>query len=83
MPDPYLTGDAAGDYLDETHFAAHGIAVEYHHYRHPVYAQLYGEFVPYLSVVDLLMNHGRESLRVLVDGDAHAAEELRTWNAFS
>jgi hypothetical protein len=76
--DRYLTGDAASDYLDETQFAAHGIRVEYHHYRHPVYAQLHGEFVPYLSVVDLLMNHGRESLRVLVDRDAHTAEELTT-----
>jgi hypothetical protein len=78
MPDRYLTGDAAGDYLDETHFAAHGIAVEYHHYRHPVYAQLHGEFVPYLSVVDLLMNHGRGSLGVLIDGDIQTAEELTT-----
>jgi len=76
--DRYLTGDAASDYLDETQFAANGISVEYHHYRHPVYAQLHGEFVPYLSVVDLLMNHGRESLRLLVDRDAHTAEELRT-----
>lgn len=76
--DRYLTGDAASDYLDETQFAANGIRVEYHHYRHPVYAQRHGAFVPYLSVVDLLMNHGRESLRVLVDGDAHTAEELRT-----
>jgi hypothetical protein len=75
--DRYLTGDAASDYPDETQFAAHGIRVEYHHYRHPVYAQRHGAFVPYLSVVDLLMNHGRESLRVLVDGDAHTAEELR------
>ena len=74
----YLTGDAASDYLDETQFAANDIRVEYHHYRHPVYAQLHGEFVPYLSVVDLLMNHGRESLRVLVDRDAHTAEELTT-----
>jgi WbqC-like protein family len=74
----YLTGDAASDYLDETQFAAHDIRVEYHHYRHPVYAQLHGEFVPYLSVVDLLMNHGRESLGVLVDGDIQTAEELTT-----
>jgi hypothetical protein len=76
--DRYLTGDAASDYLDETQFAANDIRVEYHHYRHPVYAQLHGEFVPYLSVVDLLMNHGRESLGVLVDGDVQTAEELRT-----
>ena len=73
----YLTGDAASDYLDETRFAANGIRVEYHHYRHPVYPQLHGEFVPYLSVVDLLMNHGRESLGVLVDRSGHTAEELR------
>ena len=40
--DRYLTGDAASDYLDETQFNANGIRVEYHHYRHPVYAQLHG-----------------------------------------
>jgi len=74
----YLTGDAASDYLDETQFTAHGIRVEYHHYRHPAYAQLHGEFVPYLSVVDLLMNHGRGSLGVLIDGDIQTAEELTT-----
>ncbi|HMB33069.1 MAG TPA: WbqC family protein, partial [Methylomirabilota bacterium] len=75
--DRYLTGDAAQGYLDESQFAAHGIRVEYHHYRHPVYPQLHGAFVPYLSVVDLLMNHARESLRLLVDKEAHPAEELR------
>jgi len=74
----YLTGDAASDYLDETQFTAQGIRVEYHHYRHPLYAQLHGEFVPYLSVVDLLMNHGRGSLGVLIDGDIQTAEELTT-----
>ena len=76
--DRYLTGDAASEYLDETQFAANDIRVEYNHYRHPVYAQLHGEFVPYLSVVDLLMNHGRESLGVLIDGDIQTAEELTT-----
>ncbi len=76
--DRYLTGDAASDYLDQTQFTANGIDVEYHHYRHPVYSQLNGDFMPYLSVVDLLMNHGRESLRILVDGDVHTAEESRT-----
>lgn len=74
--DRYLTGDAAREYLDESLFAERGIRLEYHHYRHPVHAQLHGEFVPYLSIVDLLMNHGRDSLGVLVDGHAHGGEEL-------
>ena len=73
----YLTGDAAKNYLDESQFAANGIRLEYHHYRHPIYRQLYGEFVPYLSIVDLLMNHGRESLEVLVDRGGAAREEQK------
>jgi hypothetical protein len=65
----YLSGDAAKDYLDESRFVEHGIALEYHGYRHPTYPQLHGPFVPYLSVVDLLMNHGQASLKILVDHD--------------
>jgi hypothetical protein len=63
--DRYLTGDAAKDYLDEGQFAAAGITLEYHQYRHPVYDQLHGPFVSQLSAVDLLMNHGRASLAIL------------------
>jgi hypothetical protein len=29
--------------------------VEFHNCRHPVYLQLHGQFVPYLSVLDLLL----------------------------
>lgn len=63
--DRYLTGDAARGYLDTDHFARHGIAVEWQSYRHPVYPQLHGAFVPYLSVVDLLFNCGEESGAIL------------------
>ena len=73
----YLTGDSARDYVDEARFAAHGIALEYHHYTHPVYRQLHGEFIPYLSVVDLLMNHGRDSLDILVDRRTLDTGEVR------
>jgi len=66
----YLSGDAAEDYLDVSQFAARGIDVEYHRYRHPVYQQQHGAFVPYLSVVDLLMNHGEDSLNILTSETA-------------
>jgi len=65
----YLTGDAARSYLDETLFEEAGIRVEYHGYRHPSYSQLHGEFLPYMSVVDLLFNCGEDSLEVLKGGD--------------
>lgn len=61
----YLTGDAARSYLDEAAFAQAGVQVEYQEYTHPVYPQLHGPFEPYLSVVDLLVNCGPQSLAIL------------------
>jgi hypothetical protein len=57
----YLSGSAARDYLDVGRFAVEGIAVEWHDYLHPIYPQQHGEFVPYLSVIDLMMNVGPEA----------------------
>lgn len=61
----YLTGDAARDYLEEDRFQEIGVAVKWHNYDHPVYEQGRGEFVPYLSVVDLLFRQGPRSREIL------------------
>ena len=66
----YLTGNAARDYLDLTLFEANGIAVEWQEFSHPVYPQLHGEFVPYLSAIDLVLNCGAES-RAVLEGHSH------------
>jgi hypothetical protein len=66
--DNYLTGQAARNYLDEKLFAKAGIKVEYQNYKHPAYPQLYGDFIPHLSVIDLLFNCGPESLKILAKG---------------
>lgn len=63
--DRYLTGDSAENYLQEERFASAGIAVEYQRYQHPVYPQGPGEFVPFLSAVDLLFHCGPQSLDIL------------------
>lgn len=63
--DTFYEGAAGRDYIDDGYFASRGIKVEYQDYKHPVYKQLYGDFVPYLSVVDLLFNHGDESLNIM------------------
>ncbi len=69
--DRYLTGDSARDYLQLPLFE--GIEVEWHGYHHPEYSQLHGPFIPYLSVIDLMFNHGPESLGILspAPGAAH------------
>jgi hypothetical protein len=61
----YISGNAAQDYLDKARFAAAGIEVIWHNYVHPTYSQQHGEFVPNLSVLDLILNVGIESLAVL------------------
>ncbi len=61
----YLTGDAAKDYIDVGEFIKNNIQLEFHNYIHPTYTQLYGEFIPFLSVIDLLFNHGDKSLEIL------------------
>ena len=61
----YLTGDSARDYLDTGLFERHGVEVVWQHYEHPVYPQQHGPFVPYLSVIDLILNCGDASLGIL------------------
>ncbi len=64
--DVFYEGAAGRNYIDEQQFLEQGITVKYQDYQHPVYQQLYGEFIPYLSVVDLLFNHGEESVDILL-----------------
>src|SRR4051812_10383725 len=44
-------------YLDVAHFAKNGVRIEWHQFRHPVYAQPGPQpFLPGLSAVDMLFN---------------------------
>jgi len=67
----YLSGDAAENYLagSAEDFLRNGIQVEYHGYGHPTYTQRFPGFVPYLSVIDLLFNHGGKSLEILMQSE--------------
>ena len=64
--DTYLSGAYALDaYLDAALLERAGIGLELQEWHAPVYPQRYGDFIPDLSIVDLLSNCGRESLGVL------------------
>lgn len=64
----YLSGTAAQGYLNVDLFADNGIEVEWQNYEHPIYPQQHGDFVPYLSILDLLLNCGDESLSIIDRG---------------
>lgn len=62
----YLAGQHGREYLDEELFKLAGVSVMYHAFEHPRYPQgPAAEFVPNLSVVDLLFRHGPRSRAIL------------------
>jgi hypothetical protein len=65
----YLAGRDGPSYLRLEAFAAAGIEVRRQAYEHPVYPQLHGEFVPFLSSLDLLLMEGSRGLETLRGGD--------------
>ncbi|MBF0384747.1 MAG: WbqC family protein [Candidatus Omnitrophica bacterium] len=61
-----VTGIHGKDYIAEKDFTDNKIKVYYQNYVHPVYPQLWGDFIPNLSVIDLLFNCGKESLSIIL-----------------
>ncbi len=62
----YVTGPAAGDYLDEERFAAAGVEIVYMDYAgYPEYPQLHPPFEHAVTILDLLFNTGPDARRYL------------------
>ncbi|MFA5173405.1 MAG: WbqC family protein [Candidatus Paceibacterota bacterium] len=67
--DEYLSPVGAKDYIDaDNHFIKNNIKLEYQNFEHPVYDQLWGDFISHLSVIDLIFNEGPNSLNVIRSG---------------
>ncbi len=64
----YLTGWGAKNYLDHSMFERNGIKVDYMDYEMRPYAQLFGEFTPYVSILDLIANKGKMGKDYLCSG---------------
>jgi hypothetical protein len=66
--DTYLAGSGGRDYMDLSRYEKDSIKVLFQEYHHPVYEQRFGAFEPFMSVLDLLFNHGPDSLQILRGG---------------
>ncbi len=62
----YISGPFGRDYLDLESFSEAKIDVEFSEYIHPEYKQYHGEFIPYMSIIDLIFNHGPDSQNILM-----------------
>lgn len=62
----YLSGSGGTKYQEEDTFVREGIGLQYCGFVHPIYPQQWGDFIPNLSIIDLLFNCGPSSQRILL-----------------
>jgi len=62
--------DAKGaeTFLNKEIFTSHGVEIKFQEYEHPIYEQLWGDFVPYMSALDILFNEGPNSMGIIKSG---------------
>jgi len=64
----YFSGFGGVKYQENEIFSKARIKLKITDFEHPIYSQLYGEFIPNLSIIDLLFNCGKDSKAILLSG---------------
>ncbi len=65
--DHYITGTVwAQPHLKIDEFKKSNIRVEFQNFQHPTYKQIHGEFIPQMSIIDLLFNEGRDGAKKIL-----------------
>lgn len=65
--DVLFDGKKAQGFLDSHYMRERGIEVIFQDYKHTPYKQLWGDFTPYMSIIDAIMNLGKSSRGVIVN----------------
>ena len=66
----YVSGIGGKEYMNEKMFETNNIKIEYQNFKCPIYKQVFNsEFIPNLSIIDLLFNIGPESLSKLKENE--------------
>jgi len=70
--DAYLSGFGGANYQLQQTFAANKVALETYKFHPPVYKQQWGEFIPGLSILDVLFHCGNDAMQIInaASGDA-------------
>jgi len=63
----FIFGGEGKTYAQVEDFESAGVNVIFQEYEYPVYPQIHGEFIPNMSVIDLLFNCGPKSLDILLN----------------
>lgn len=76
--DTYFSGRGASvEYLDREKFAENGVKIVFQDFSHPVYPQINTqEFIPGISILDMLFNCGIEESRRIFWENVHSTHEF-------
>jgi len=72
----YVSGISGREYLNIEDFKKSSIEVIFQEFHHPVYNQCHKPFIPCMSIIDLLFNHGDKSLDIINGKDTPVMEEV-------
>lgn len=62
----YISGNGAKKYYDSGPYQAAGVNVIWQNFTHPIYPQINGDFLPYMSSIDLFFNCGIEESQTII-----------------
>ena len=72
--DHYITGTFwAESNLRVEEFKKSNIDVEFQKFQHPTYKQIHGEFIPEMSIIDLLFNEGRKEAKKILQNSTSSS----------
>lgn len=75
--DIFVFGKLGKSYVDIDVFKTHGVNSYFQDYKHPVYEQIWGEFIPNLAVIDLLFNVSRDNALQIIMNENVTQNEIR------
>ncbi|QXM05179.1 WbqC family protein [Crassaminicella indica] len=66
--DIYISGPNGRNYIDKNKFIKNDIELVFHEYNHPVYNQIWGDFIPYMTIWDMLFYCGKDTVKYIKTG---------------
>ena len=61
----FIFGQDGKNYIEKNKFEEVGVEYKFQNFQHPIYEQRYLGFKPNMSFIDLLFNHGDNSIKIL------------------
>ena len=61
----FIFGQDGKTYIEEDKFKQSGVEYKFQNFKHPIYKQRHPKFESHMSFIDLLFNHGDNSIEIL------------------